>query len=238
MTNFAGRGIHNYVAISIEAQTYEGAAKNLRIDRFPDSCPICHHAIEPVARGPAHVNSDGESKLEIVFRCPRRFCQRLFISRYIMGGLGIFQFSESVPFEPVNRAFSEHITDISPDFCEIYNEALNAERQRWLLVAGPGYRKALEFLVKDYLIGRKPDDAAQIENEQLGACIAKYVDNEMVKTTASRAAWIGNDETHYARKWVDKDLQDLKTLINLTEHWIEMEEMTKNSAQQMPAGKK
>lgn len=27
-----------------------------------------------------------------------------------------------------------------------------------------------------------------------------------------RAAWLGNDETHYVRKWPEKDVKDLKSL--------------------------
>ena len=35
---------------------------------------------------------------------------------------------------------------ISPNFCEIANQAQKSEYQEWNFVAGPGYRKALEFL--------------------------------------------------------------------------------------------
>jgi hypothetical protein len=55
---------------------------------------------------------------------------------------------------------------------------------------------------------------------------------------AKRAAWLGNDETHYIRKWEDKDLDDLKKLIKLTVLWIEMEQMTKDALVEMPEGKK
>jgi len=134
-------------------------------------------------------------------------------------------------------SFSEHVRTISPTFCAITNEAENAERQGWKLIAGPGHRKALEFLVKDYLCRLRPGDAEAIKSIQLGPCIKEYVTNENVKTTAERAAWIGNDETHYARKWEDKDLEDLKTLIQLTVHWIEMEVMTKKVLEDMPTGK-
>jgi len=52
-----------------------------------------------------------------------------------------------------------------------------------------------------------------------------------------RAVWLGNDETHYLRKWEQKDLTDLKNLIGLTVHWIEMEELTETVMKDMPAGK-
>jgi hypothetical protein len=47
-------------------------------------------------------------------------------------------------------------------------------------------------------------------------------------TVASRAAWLGNDETHYLRTWEDKDLTDLKKLIELTVQWIEIEELARD----------
>ena len=50
--------------------------------------------------------------------------------------------------------------------------------------------------------------------------------NEKVKEVAKRAVWIGNDETHYVRRWEGKDIEDLKTLIEITIHWIEMEKLT------------
>jgi hypothetical protein len=144
----------------------------------------------------------------------------------------------SYPFEPFDVDYPEHVTKISPRFCEIANEAQKAEGEKWKLIAGPGYRKALEFLVKDYLCKELPDEAENIKKLLLGSCIEKYVTNTNVKKMAARAAWIGNDETHYVRKWEDKDLEDLKKLIALTVHWIEMEAMTASVLVEMPEGKK
>ncbi|MFI5095616.1 MAG: hypothetical protein WCE50_17705 [Candidatus Acidiferrum sp.] len=140
--------------------------------------------------------------------------------------------------ELLDKTYSEVVLKVSQDFCAIDAQADKAERLGFLLVAGPGYRKALEFLVKDYLCGLLPGTKEEIEKAPLAQCIAKFVKNENVKLTASRAAWLGNDETHFIRKWEDKDLQDLKGLIKLTMLWIEMEELTKNVAADMPEGKK
>lgn len=51
---------------------------------------------------------------------------------------------------------------------------------------------------------------------------------------AERASWLGNDETHYIRIWEDQSLSDLKKLIELTLHWIEMEELSKSFETKMP----
>ncbi len=42
-----------------------------------------------------------------------------------------------------------------------------------------------------------------------------------IKLCASRAAWLGNDHSHYIKKWADKDLENLKDLIHLTVNWID-----------------
>jgi hypothetical protein len=154
-------------------------------------------------------------------------------SGYLAGGTA-FESYGFQPFEPFEPEFSESLTIISPMFCAIANEANNAEQQEWKLIAGPGYRKALEFLVKDYLCRLRPNDIEKIKSMQLAACIANYVDDSRIKATAARAAWLGNDETHYVRKWEDKDLDDLKKLIQLTCHWIEMQELTESVIRDMP----
>jgi len=59
-----------------------------------------------------------------------------------------------------------------------------------------------------------------IEKELLSATIKNRVNDPNVKVCAERAAWLGNDATHYVRKWEDKDISDLKTLITLTVNWI------------------
>ena len=41
-----------------------------------------------------------------------------------------------------------------------------------------------------------------------------------VKSCAQRATWLGNDETHYVRKWENKNINDLKLLIRLTCNWV------------------
>ncbi|WP_158787947.1 DUF4145 domain-containing protein [Granulicella sp. L46] len=128
------------------------------------------------------------------------------------------------------------VAEISPSFANIYGQAEAAEAQPLSEIAGVGYRRALEFLVKDYLISQYEDEKAKadIRGLFLGRCIEKYVKNENVKLVAKRAAWLGNDETHYVRLWEGKDIKDLKNLIALTVSWIEMELRTLELKKDMP----
>jgi adenosyl cobinamide kinase/adenosyl cobinamide phosphate guanylyltransferase len=106
------------------------------------------------------------------------------------------------------------------------------------MVAGPGYRKALEFLIKDYAIGFNSEAAESIKKMALIDCIKTYMNNDMVKGMAERAAWLGNDETHHTRKWEEKDLNDLKALVSLVLSAMLTELQYRKIKQDMPKGKK
>ena len=152
----------------------------------------------------------------------------------------IFSLDGCLPTIPEDARFDPSIKTISKDFCAIFNEAQKAERLQLIHVCGPGYRKALEFLIKDYVskLHPTPEDKAKIEKMPLMTCITEYVKDPKVKSMAARAVWLGNDEVHYLRKWEGKDLRDLKILIQLTSYWIVSEQLTNDAVQDMPEGKK
>ena len=117
---------------------------------------------------------------------------------------------------------------------EIYGQAAAAEEHQLSQITGVGYRKALEFLVKDYCIAKQPDKAEEIKRTPQATCIKTYVDDANTKRCAERAAWLGNDETHYVRRWEDKDINDLKTLIKLTMAWLQNSLLTEKYLSDMP----
>jgi hypothetical protein len=206
----------------------------------PDLCPICHNGIQPVYQKLVSLRA-GENLAELVWKCPLHLCGCLFIGVYLRNPVsGTYHLHHCVPTELEDYSPPEDLEKISPDFCAIFNEAQKAEQLGYLLVSGPGYRKALEFLVKDYLTSLQTSDDAkkEIAEMPLMACIKKYVTDTRMRTTAERATWLGNDQTHYIRKWEDKDLQDMKKLIQLTCFWIQSEHLTNAAAAEMPQGKK
>jgi hypothetical protein len=222
--------------ITVSATRYQGEKVPIAIDKFPDTCSLCDQGIEARFLTLAHLAVG--KKVELIFQCPREQCQSFFIARYTRDNYtGTYLHYDTVPLEPLKHVFAESIKSISPMFCDIAGEAMNAEEQGLKLIAGPGFRKALEFLVKDYLCRLHPKEAEKIKKMPLASCISTYFDHEKLKSMAARAAWLGNDETHYVRKWEEKDLSDLKTVIKLTVHWIEMAEMTDSVLKGMPEGK-
>jgi hypothetical protein len=174
--------------------------------------------------------------VEVVFSCPNTRCNKLFIAYSGERNMNRPQpLLLTRPHEPIPVPFDASVQSISPSFCKIYDEAHAAEEYGLFQICGGGYRKALEFLIKDYLISTRTDvDPDVIKKTMLGLGIDRYVNDPRVKEIAARATWLGNDEVHYERRWVDKDLSDLKTLIRLTQHWIVAEHLTAEALASMP----
>jgi hypothetical protein len=200
------------------------------IEGSPNECPFCHNLVTPI---PLYGYKVGNT-LEVQMICPNQKCKKSFLAYYSNYG-NFFSFDNRTSIgDLANKNFSEPILLTSENFVLIYNQAYAAEQFGLTEICGVGYRKALEFLIKDYAILNNPEKRDIIEKKFLGACITEYVDDSKVKSVAKRAVWIGNDETHYIRKWEGKNLEDLKRLIDLTVHWIEMESLTKSFEFDMP----
>jgi hypothetical protein len=212
----------------ISARVFTGGTNSFQIDIIPHECPFCHKSITPRK----YEAFWKDNLLEVVFCCPDGDCGRVFLAQYGRSNSGYKYLSSSIgTFQ--ERKFSENIYKLSLNFTDIYNQALKAESLNLDHIAGIGYRKALEFLIKDYLIIKYPEKSENISKKLLGKCIKDDVENVNLKEMSERAAWLGNDETHYVRKWVDKDLKDLKILINVSLHWIDMELLTKQYRNEM-----
>ncbi len=214
-----------------------------------ETCPICKHEVDPQLMQGAyesllHVGGVGAIKnLQVVFRCPRSACQKLYIGSYTgqptttalePAQFGYWTLREVQPSKPYEEDFDPKIQEISSAFVRLYNQAFAAEHYGLDEICGVGYGKSLEFLVKDYLCLRDPIKTDEIKAKSLSSCIKNFVDDPKLKSVAERAVWLRNDETHYIRKWDDKDLRDLKITINLVVHWIMAEVLTAQLEADMP----
>jgi hypothetical protein len=187
---------------------------------LPDTCPICSYSISPTY---ILIYDKDEETSELLCGCPRNECASLFIAVYKSDFYSDgFSLKYSYPYSKVKIKIPQEVEDLSPEFVTIYNQANHAEQEGLDLICGVAYRKALEFLIKDYVITLYPENDIKIKTMPLQQCIQKYITEPTIKNMAERATWLGNDEAHYIRKWEDKDLQDLKNLIDLTVYFISM----------------
>jgi len=224
--------------------TYSFANDEWLCDEAPSECPLCHSGIDPRFLGGVvrEKHSLGGSSVEIAFQCPRPKCHHIFIGRYDgqynrTSGQTFLTLRATTPFIIKIPEQPPEVAALSPQFVAIYGEAAAGEGRGLMQIAGCGYRKALEFLIKDFCVSENPADAEVIRAGWLGTIIEERIADPNIKAMAKRATWLGNDETHYIRLWIDKDMTDLKRLIALTVSWINTHQLTKLYMTDMPEGK-
>ena len=208
--------------IDVVIKRRSGDSFATRIDS-PNECNWCGKGIES-----AHVFSyelpiidSAPRQVVSLFRCPA--CNMCMMVEYQDEGRS-FKRLGIIPNPTVEQPFSDYINKVSSDFTELYNQAYQAEMYDFKLICGSGYRKALEFLVKDYAIMKHPDKESDIIKSSLSQCISEYISNTDIQDIAKASAWIGNDEVHYERKHPEYSFDDLKAFIQSIVSYIEMEE--------------
>lgn len=81
---------------------------------------------------------------------------------------------------------------------------------------------------------KKREIEKAFEDKFVGAVVNEFIADTRVQRVARRAFWVGNEKTHYLRKWTEKDITDLITLIRLTLDWIEIERLSAKYEEDMP----
>ena len=143
-----------------------------------NTCPICKSKISPVPLYSIAYDKESRTYASLLNYC--NGCHSTFISNYEVGSsissphrIAATSYIGSEPNHYVKQEFDEKITTVSPQFEKIYNQALAAESSGLDEIAGLGYRKSLEFLIKDFAIHIYPDEADAIKNKPLSQCIKK-----------------------------------------------------------------
>ena len=215
----------------VNAVSHLGESVPLILANLPDVCPRYHRSIHVT---PHLTSFDVNNRVQSVFRCSSQSCDELFLANYTRDpGTNQYRLQSTGPVKFEASQFPETVAEISPNFVQIHDQAIGAETHGFDQLVGVGLRKALEFLIKDFVIQQHPSESELIKKTQLSSCIEKYVSDTNVKDCAKRAAWLGNDETHYIRKWEDQDIQDLKLLVRLTSNWVDNVLLTQRYVKKM-----
>lgn len=185
-------------------------AYSVTID-LPSQCPHCHTGIEPKHLSSYHIPTSATPHMSSLFFCPA--CEMCFVGIYNGKPNSGVRFSHIFPINDTVTSFTEEISSLSPQFVKIYNQSEKAEKSGLDEICGMGYRKALEFLVKDFAIHRNPENEEKISKQPLSPCISENIESTRIKTLATASAWLGNDEAHYIRKHEDYDVNHLKAFI-------------------------
>ena len=203
-----------------------------------NTCPICKSKISPTYISSSLNTLRSASVFNYCCSCHNSFVSNYALKKSNKSNSYVTYFDSTLlssePYKYEKHIFDENIISLSPQFDKIYNQALAAESSGLDEIAGLGYRKSLEFLVKDFAIHQHPSEAEDIKKQMLSPCIKKYIDNPQIKTLVERSAWIGNDEAHYIRKQTDRDVNDMKAFIKATVYFIGMVLITEDAESMEP----
>lgn len=194
--------------------------------KLPKHCPHCDTSVsnEPI-KTIVYYEQYLQNQAYSIHYCPS--CNHIFFSLAHADDFSRYPHSYSCvstfPHRQIENQFADSISAKFPNFINIYNQALNAENESLNDIAGMGFRKALEFLIKDYAIFRNPEKEDEISKMSLSSCINTYIDNPKLVTLSKASSWLGNDQVHYFKKHDDYDTVHLKSYIEAIAYYISCE---------------
>lgn len=203
----------------------------------PNICPHCHVANTPTELwNKVTKDTDDVDCILSSWFCVNGKCHRTYITQHklkneklVMRYLNGFPKGPAWP-KPIKELKSgkkdAEGNEISSNFIKTYTQSLKAENSGLDELAGVGYRKAIEYLVKDWAIQNKPKEKNKIEKSWLGEVIKEYYDGDL-KEILERATWLGNDHAHYIKLFEEFDIDVLKELIDLI--MVELDRQYKNA---------
>lgn len=201
---------------------------------YENNCPHCDLLIQPHFVYASTYDDRLKQTFAVLFQCP--FCKKYFVYEYsvnhdsIKAGVQFIQTTYIPHIYKKNAKYDlpEELAAISPSFKNIYLQSLTAEADGLGQLTGIGFRKSIEFLIKDFLIFHQNEDSEKITKLPLGQAI-KLLQFEKIKHLAMASVWLGNDETHYVRKYEDKEVCDMKKFIRALAFYISSELVAKEA---------
>ena len=172
-------------------------------------CPYCHKGVSNIVQNVAPAGEDGSIYLLVI--CP--LCgNSYFVKNYLSNPKErIYAYRGSFPAH-IEIDLPIYVLTKYPEFAHIYSQCLVAQKNGLESVAGMGFRKAIEFLVKPYVKSLFPDQASVIDNEPLSITISR-IQYPLITRLAKAATWLGNDQTHIQQWHINYDVEDLKRFI-------------------------
>ena len=186
---------------------------NLELD-VPKVCPHCHKEMIPtIVTKSEIIKSSGQEVFAVLLRC--HICSSFYAAEYIYSNKSGNINQTLVPYHyspTVELDIPDNIKEISEYFEDIYTQSESAYQLGLKQIAGMGYRKSIEFLVKDFLIFLNPKDTDKILKLPLDNAISK-IDNEKLQNLARMTNYLGNDQTHIRTLHPTKDIDDLRDFL-------------------------
>ena len=182
--------------------------RNIELE-IENQCPFCGYFNSPKKISDMYVHNDYLKPMVLIFETS--CCNKHFLSLYIIEN-GEAKLIKTYPTGSPD-VFPQTIQELSPNFIKLHTQAKTSENNAHFELASTGYRNALEFLVKDFAIKVLNKSVEEVASKSLYKAIEDYLPNENLIKSADVVRILGNDNTHYLRKYPDIDIFTLKTYL-------------------------
>lgn len=192
----------------------------------PSVCPHCGIGTDAPIKSKNIFVVNGRAFISAICQCTS--CQKDFFFSCISNGK---DFAKNVClYPPVSfTPYKNEIhAKISERFIDMYNQALQSEFVGNIELAAIGYRSALEILIKDFAITELGKPKNEVSGKKLFKAIEDYLGQTELINTADVIRILGNDYTHYDRKYPQHDFDLLKGYMDIFLKQIEYQYMIKH----------
>lgn len=223
--------------INMHQIKYDYGYRNPAKISIPDQCPHCGTIME-LTIVQRHFDY-AEGVMILTAQCTASKCRKYFVLSYKFHEMNGPTTLIPYTYEPhIETNITKEVAQLSEEFANTYKEALVADSRNLTHITGISLRRAFEFLCKDFAIYQisKPDYEKEFEKSQkkpktkediVNSSVNNIIDSFFKDMPALQQLShvirkLGNDETHYYRKYEQLDIQDFKRLIETFMLYIQL----------------
>lgn len=183
---------------------------------IPTVCPHCNYAVQPIVKDNKLLTFGKNNKDRLlIISYLGDCCDTPFYATYLYHGNYTATLLDVYPhLKP--SVLPDKIKDLSSRFAELYEQSYTAEQNGHIELAGSGYRNAIEVLIKDFAIKKLNAPEKDVCKMTLYDAIGSYLKEVNIDTAAADVVRVlGNDYTHYQRKYDDIDFIVVKKYLEI-----------------------
>ncbi|MDU6791728.1 MAG: hypothetical protein E6427_03320 [Anaerococcus sp.] len=183
----------------------------------PLTCPYCGKVVELTERDSTNMffSKNQEIYLKILFAkcCSKNLAVTYLLEKPQNEKIKI-EFISSYPMSS-DTYFYPSIQDLSPNCIRLYKDSSFAYDHNMYDLAAMGYRKSLEYLIKDYAIKELNKPKEEVVKKSLYDSISSYMPLQQLINTADVVRLLAKDKTHYQEKYKEYDIEVLKKYLDI-----------------------
>lgn len=187
---------------------------------IPIVCPNCNASLQPIIADYKLLSYNDSSNGLLIISYKGNCCSKYFYATYKYDNRKTIILDVFPHLKPT--MLPDNIQELSPRFANLYEQSYTAEQNGHLELSGSGYRNAIEVLLKDFAIKKLGAPKEDVCKMKLYDAIGTYLKEVNLETSAADVIRVlGNDYTHYQRKYDDIDFIVVKKYLEIFIQQIE-----------------